>query len=232
MHGDQKASIQATKISIRIRVTPVLFNMSIPAESLVVRDAGADDSTASRLLRDVPTVSKHPFTEHRFVDVTLLFSDIQDSVELVDRLGDVQSHCLFRVHDAIVRGVARGHIGRVIDSAGDGFFLGFESATRGLRCAIDIQRALERSRAGLRDQSIRVRIGLHCGRAIEEDGRYFGKSVMVAARLASHARGGEVLVSECLRNQLPSSGEFSFDSARHLCLKGLPGLHRAYSALW
>jgi adenylate cyclase len=61
-------------------------------------------------------------------------------------------------------------------------------------CAIDIQRALAR-RAANGELPVRVRIGIHTGEAIEQDGDFYGRSVVCAARIAAQAEGGEVLVS-------------------------------------
>ncbi len=84
------------------------------------------------------------------------------------------------------------------------------------------------------DERVRVRMGLHTGQAIREEGDLFGRSVILAARIAAQAGGGEILVSEPLREAAEASSEngFSFGEERELELKGLAGRHRVFRADW
>lgn len=79
---------------------------------------------------------------------------------------------------------------------------------------------------GPEDERVRVRMGMHVGEVIEEEGDFFGRSVILAARIAAQARGGEILVSEALREHGPS--DCDFHGERELELKGLAGAHRVY----
>src|SRR5207248_1946204 len=79
---------------------------------------------------------------------------------------------------------------------------------------------------------IHVRIGLHTGEAIKEADRFFGKSVILAARITAQASGGEILVSSLLRELVEGDDEFAFDESREAELKGLSGTHRMYRAVW
>jgi adenylate cyclase len=75
-------------------------------------------------------------------------------------------------------------------------------------------------------------MGLHTGEVISEEGDYFGKNVILAARIAAQALGGEILVSEELRKAVAGGNEngMRFDGGRELELKGLAGSHRVYRA--
>ena len=79
-----------------------------------------------------------------------------------------------------------------------------------------------------------MRIGLHTGEMISEEGDYFGKNVILAARIAAEALGGEILVSEELRDAASSGNAdgLRFDDGRELELKGLAGSHRVFRAEW
>ena len=81
---------------------------------------------------------------------------------------------------------------------------------------------------------MRVRMGLHAGEVIAEEGDFFGKNVILAARIAAQAPGGEILVSEELRHAASSgNGDgLRFDEGRELELKGLAGSHRVFRAEW
>jgi adenylate cyclase len=77
---------------------------------------------------------------------------------------------------------------------------------------------------------------MHAGEAIREAGDFFGRSVILAARIAAQAEGGEILVSSDLKEKAESevsgNGELRFDDGRELELKGLAGTHRVYRAEW
>ncbi len=80
-------------------------------------------------------------------------------------------------------------------------------------------------------------MGLHCGETIKEEspeGRddFFGKNVIVAARIAAQARGGQILVSALLKALVDSAGDISFDDGREVQLKGLSGVHRMHEVIW
>ena len=76
-----------------------------------------------------------------------------------------------------------------------------------------------------------MRIGLHTGEAIREGEDFFGKHVNLAARIAGQAKGGEILVSSLLKELTGSAGEFTFDEARKVELKGLTGTHRVFEVV-
>ena len=113
----------------------------------------------------------------------------------------------------------------------------FADSRRAVECAVAIQRELA-DRDLLEGERVRVRMGLHAGEAIREDGDFFGRSVILAARIAAVASGGEILVSEELKERAERTGNgdaaapVGFDAAHELELKGLTGTHRVYRANW
>jgi class 3 adenylate cyclase len=159
--------------------------------------------------------------------VTVLFTDVEDFTGLSERLGDIEASRRLQAHQALVRREVDLHGGVEVTCQGDGFMLAFDGARRALRAAVAIQRAVTAD--GL---DMRVRMGLHTGEAIREDEDLFGRTVIVAARIAATARGGEILVSSLLRQLSDGSGEFAFGPARVEALKGLPGVHELYPVAW
>ena len=160
--------------------------------------------------------------------VTLLFSDIEDSTALNDRLGDKAWVRVLTAHDALVRAMVDKRRGRVVKSAGDGFMVAFRDPVSAVLAARGIQRALARTLdPRLRLTPVRVRIGVHTGTVISRDGDYFGRNVAMAARVAGLADGGEVLVTEAVREGTADSGDrrMRFEDAGTVELKGLPGEH-------
>lgn len=164
--------------------------------------------------------------------VTILFSDIEDFTSLTERLGDLRAQEVLRSHNEIVRAQVAACGGHEVKSQGDSFMVSFAGARRGLRCAIGIQRAFVAWSEKHPEHPLRVRIGLHTGEAIREADDLFGRSVIMAARIASEAEGGVILVSSLLKELAESSGEFSFGPPRTAVLKGLNGEHVLYPVVW
>ncbi|NHA00391.1 adenylate/guanylate cyclase domain-containing protein [Nocardioides sp. W3-2-3] len=134
--------------------------------------------------------------------VTLFFSDIENSTPLNDRLGDSTWVKVLAAHDRVLRARIEKYRGQVVKTAGDGFMVAFRDAEAACRAALGIQRDLPRDPTLRRHGPIQVRIGIHTGQVVARDGDYFGRNVAMAARVADLARGGEVLVSDAVREAL------------------------------
>jgi class 3 adenylate cyclase len=163
--------------------------------------------------------------------VTLLFSDIENSTRLNERLGDQRWLEVLGTHNSIVRAQVDEHRGYEVKSQGDGFMIAFPSAHQAVSCAIDVQRALAR-RAANGELPVRVRIGIHTGEAIQHDGDFYGSSVTLAARLADRAEGGEILVSSLVRSLVEPAGDITLHDAGEAELKGLSGKQRFFRVAW
>ncbi|MGH3637081.1 MAG: adenylate/guanylate cyclase domain-containing protein, partial [Mycobacterium sp.] len=96
-------------------------------------------------------------------------------------------------------------------------------------CGVDIQRALVRDAKHKWHNNIRVRIGIHLGRSVRRGDDLFGRNVAMAARVAGQAGGGEVLVSEAVRDAVSDCDDIGFDEGREVELKGFTGSHRLYA---
>jgi class 3 adenylate cyclase len=216
---------------------------------------------------------------------TILFTDIEGSTALTQRLGDAKAREVLREHERIVREALAAHGGSEVKTMGDGFMASFGSATKALECAIAIQRAFAERNASLpahpvakgdspgrepvegraepqpsahpfdsaqdrastgsaradRDvgvptEAIRVRIGLNAGEPIAEedpDGRgdLFGTAVIAAARIAAQAKGGEILVSNVVRELVAGKG-FLFSARGKTALRGFDDPVEVYEVRW
>ncbi len=166
---------------------------------------------------------------------TILFTDVEGSTALTDRLGDAKARELLREHERIVREALKAHGGSEVKTMGDGFMTSFSSATKALECAIAMQRAFaERSESAA--EPIKVRIGLNAGEPIAEDdpdGRsdLFGTAVNMAARIASKAEGGEILASNVVR-ELVAGKEFLFSDRGETTLRGFEDRVHIYQVSW
>jgi class 3 adenylate cyclase len=161
--------------------------------------------------------------------VTVMFSDIEGSSALNEQLGDVRWLSLLRVHNEAVRHEVKAFGGFEVKAQGDGFMIAFASARRAIECARAIQAAIARELGDNPSGPIRVRIGLHTGEAIREASDFYGKNVVVAARVADQARGGEILASAVVKQLTESAGDFDFTDAREVELAGLTGTHTVYT---
>jgi class 3 adenylate cyclase len=159
--------------------------------------------------------------------VTLVFTDVVDSTVLTARLGDHVWMRTVREHHDVIRKATEEHGGKVVETQGDGAMLAFASARRAVSCAIEIQIGIGRA---FKDASppIRVRIGVHTGDALHDADHFFGSTVNYAARVASHALGGEILVSGLVRDLIGGAG-IDFLGSRDVELKGVDGVHRLFA---
>jgi class 3 adenylate cyclase len=163
--------------------------------------------------------------------VTILFTDIEDSTALNERLGDERWMEVIRAHNAIVRHCVREHGGYEVKAQGDGFMIAYPSAREAVDCAADMQRKVADGTDAL-GEPLRMRIGLHTGEAIREGEDFYGRSVTLAARLGNEARGGEILASSIVRDLAASAPEVTFEDAGERQLKGIRGAQRAYRVRW
>jgi class 3 adenylate cyclase len=159
--------------------------------------------------------------------VTIAFTDIEDSLRLNAYLGDRRWLDVLRAHNEVIKRTTKEHGGTVVKNQGDGFMLAFASARRAVTCAQAIEAAVTET---FRDPGspIRVRIGLHVGETVHVGGDHFGHAVNYAARVASAAEGGEIVVSSLVYGLVAQTGEFEFEPAREVDLKGVDGLQKVY----
>ncbi len=127
--------------------------------------------------------------------VTFLFTDIVQSTELVQRLGDPAYAELIATFRSLTRSAFAAHSGREIDTQGDAFFVAFARAGDALRGALAIQRAIATHRWPPQTP-FQARIGLHTGAPLIEGGAYVGVDVHRASRICAAGHGGQVLLSQ------------------------------------
>ena len=162
---------------------------------------------------------------------TILFTDVEGSTALTERLGDAKAREVLRNHERIVREALRAHGGAEVKAMGDGFMASFSSATRALECAIAMQRAFAAHDDEHPETPIRVRIGLNAGEPIAEEADLFGTAVILAARIAAQAKGGEILASDVVRQLVAGKG-FLFADRGEVALRGFEDPVRLYEVRW
>ncbi|MDG4666075.1 adenylate/guanylate cyclase domain-containing protein [Mycobacterium sp. 236(2023)] len=156
--------------------------------------------------------------------VAIMFSDIEESTALNERIGDRAYVRMIGKHDKSVRRYVDKHDGYVVKSQGDGFMVAFAQPEQAVRCSIEIQQSLHK-----RPNDIRVRIGIHAGKSVLRGDDLFGRNVAMAARVAGQADGGEILVSSTVFDAITDCEDIVVDGERDAQLKGFTGSHTLYA---
>jgi class 3 adenylate cyclase len=204
---------------------------------VLFEDDAARDWARTRLLK---AAKRHGIVPVGFIDaqlrpklptgqLTLLFSDIQESSrhldELDDRYGPVLS-AVRRIHRTMVR----RHGGHEVDARADEYFAVFPEAAAALEAAIDIQRGMAAHRWP-DGREVRVRIGLHTGRPTLTPTGYQGISVNAAARICACAHGGQVIVSQATRSALREASATELRSLGIHRLRGISDDHELFQVV-
>lgn len=135
--------------------------------------------------------------------VTIMFTDIEGSTRLWDLQGDVRGRLAVDQHNRLVLPLVRRFRGRVIKTIGDAVMASFRQPEDAVKASVAIQQVLERRRRADPDFKLRVRVGIHTGRAVVERSDVYGNVVNAAARLESCADGNEIVLSGATLRQLP-----------------------------
>jgi class 3 adenylate cyclase len=167
---------------------------------------------------------------------TILFTDMESFTALTQRLGDAKAQEVRRAHNDIVRTALSANRGSEVKHTGDGIMASFTTASSALDCGIAIQRGVAAHKAEHPDSPLGVYVGLNAGEPIAEDdpdGRVdlFGTSVDLAARICEHARPGQILASDVVR-QLAAGKQFLFSDLGETELRGFEDPVKLWELRW
>jgi class 3 adenylate cyclase len=158
---------------------------------------------------------------------TIVFTDIVSSTDLVTQVGDAAARDLFLKHDKIVRNQLEKYLGKELQNLGDGFMLSFASATAAIKCACKIQQQISENLP-----TIQVRIGINTGEVVRREAKHpFGQAVVVASRIVSECKGGQLLVSDVTK-QLTAGSGFSFIERGTFQPKGFNDCIKLFEVVW
>ncbi len=164
--------------------------------------------------------------------VTLLFTDLVGSTELLSRIGDEAAENVRRAHFRLLRDAVRARGGHEVKNLGDGLMVAFPSAADAVRCSIEMQQAVARHNLRADEVVLAVRVGLHVGEPVRDEDDYFGTPVVVAQRLCDSAQGGEIVASHLVRALVGSGAGVVFTELQPRELKGLLEPVAACTVLW
>ncbi len=162
---------------------------------------------------------------------TILFTDMVESTALTQSMGDEAAMLLLDVHNTVVRNALDNLGGREVKHTGDGIMASFVSAAGAVRCAIQIQRELQKHAQANPDRPLKVRVGAAAGEPVEQHNDLFGSTVQLAARLCAHAQPEQILVSNAIAELCIGKG-LSFEDVGEVTLKGFDSPVRAHAAAW
>ena len=198
---------------------------------------GEVDSSGDRVLEALSTVTeaeKGRAQQLAFIEgtVSIMFTDLEGSTEILTSLGDEENQELLRTHNNIIRERISSHSGIEVKAMGDGFMIVFSSARRVIACAMDIQRSLHEHNQRNADRQLKVRIGINVGETIKEEEDFFGSAVVRAARVMAEASGGQILVSDLFRKLAGSSISVPFVDHGCMLLKGFAEEEHLFEVDW
>lgn len=159
---------------------------------------------------------------------TILFTDIEGSTAMVDRLGDDQAREITREIEQLTHTAIRDHQGVQVKTMGDGVLAWFGAAAAAVEAAVQIQSALAEHE---RYSDVYLRIGINAGEPIAESDDLYGTTVNQAARIMSIAQGGEILVSDLVRGLLQGR-RFRFQDRGVHQLRGFRESIRLFNVDW
>ena len=207
----------------------------IPNARFVALEAEFDSEGVAEIVRQFldegrsPAAAVEPSTAGGLV--TILFTDMEGSTDLTQRLGDAGAQECLRTHNTIVRGALGAHGGSEIKHTGDGIMASFASASSSLEAAIAIQKAFADHNQDSAHTTIRVRIGLNAGEPVAEDDDLFGTAVQLAARVCAQAEPGQILTSNVVQELAAGKG-FAFAEKGEAQLKGFEKPVRLHDVGW
>jgi class 3 adenylate cyclase len=161
----------------------------------------------------------------------VMFTDIADSTTLSCQLGDQRFHDILKTHDAMTREALKSHSGTEIKHTGDGILASFRSVSKGVKCAVEIQRTLGARKLDSDTQPIKVRVGLSAGEPVADHKDLFGTTVNLAARVCAFAQPGQILISNAIR-ELCLGQPFVFSEIGEVKLKGFAQPLHLHEVRW
>jgi class 3 adenylate cyclase/tetratricopeptide (TPR) repeat protein len=150
--------------------------------------------------------------------VTLLFTDLANSAELLQRAGDERAQRIFQAHHRLLKRFVAAHGGREARWLGDGWIAVFASPADAVHCAVAMQLAARRRAA---DARLAIRVGLHIGETLRDETDYFGTAVVIARCLCGSGQAAQVVCSAQVCTQLADPHGFTFRDSGALAVAGL-----------
>ena len=152
-------------------------------------------------------------------EVTILFTDIEDSTQYWHKHGDLAGRLMVDRHNRILFPLVKRYRGRIVKTIGDSIMAMFKRPQDALNAAIAMQQVLRQERENDFDFPIKIRIGIHTGKAIVEHNDVYGDIVNVAARVESQSKGNGIALSSKTLDAIKKD-QYVFDKGEGFVPKG------------
>ena len=162
---------------------------------------------------------------------TILFTDMEGSTTLTEKLGDAAAQEVRHAHNDIVRSALSDNGGSEIKHTGDGIMASFSTASSALDAAIAIQRGVAAHKQEHPDSPLGVYVGLNAGEPIAEDDDLFGTSINLAARICDHAEAGQIIAANVVR-ELAAGKDFLLSDLGETELRGFEDPVKLWELSW
>jgi class 3 adenylate cyclase len=166
------------------------------------RDAlTAPEVISLQVFRDLfAEATLRPGDEAGVSQVALLFSDLQGSTALYERVGDAVAFNMVREHFALLASIVRDHDGAVVKTIGDAVMASFGDPANAVKAALAMQARI--ANFGEKGHELVLKLGVHAGPSVvvnlNDRLDYFGSTVNMAARLQGQSQGGDVVLSRAV----------------------------------
>ncbi len=163
--------------------------------------------------------------------VTVLSTDLVGSTALNQRLGDVAATAIERELIALAHEQVAKQRGVLVKDTGDGLMVAFQSARRAVACAQELQRAIARRNRSEPDHPVQLRVGLHTGEVLSEDGGMHGETLIIAKRIESATPSGAIFASDTVRGVL-GTARAELEDRGEFALKGIEARWHLWEVPW
>jgi serine/threonine protein kinase/AAA+ ATPase superfamily predicted ATPase len=172
--------------------------------------------------------------EDRFTrEITIMFSDVVGSTSYFERRGDLEGRAMLQRYNHLMFPIIRKHNGDIIKTLGDGILASFVDPEVACQAALEMQQSLKNDNVSkVQDDQIQIRIGLHFGKAVIDQGDVFGDVVNATSRVESRANPDEILLSYNLYEKVKSNSNFKFVFVGKESLRGKEVQIGLYRLIW
>ena len=161
---------------------------------------------------------------------TVLFTDIENFTEQTNVNGESWMVDVLHAHNDIIRQILTPFGGHEIKHTGDGMLVTFSNINKALHAAITIQKGIDIFCKAMPGRAFKMRIGITAGDIVSIDEDVFGSPVNLAARIMNKVEGGEIAISDHIKN-IAEEEDFHFEDKGEFNMKGLEPQH-IYTLLW
>ncbi len=160
-----------------------------------------------------------------------MFSDIRGFASYTAKRGDRAAYRLSQLHESLLKGKIEDRSGILVKTMGDGIIAAFPQPLEGIEAAVKIQEEIRARNQESSEEGIDVGIGLTSGTPIMTESDMIGHAVNLSQRISSIAKGGQILVTEAIKESTPLSGHLRYIPLGKQEMKGV-GVEPVYEVAW